>query len=212
MTAALLSARLRAGTASAHAQAEASPFFAALAAGAVTRGHVAALAARLLPVYQALERAAERWAGDPAVQQLLVPGPVRSARLQADLAALGSRVDARSPASAAYVERVAVTASRRTCFVAHHYVRYLGDLSGGQVVRRALHGSLGLDADDGAAFYAFEDDCHPAAVTTAYRAALDALPLTADEQAEVVDEALVAYRLNTALGRELNAVERPSPR
>lgn len=205
-----LSAELRARTADAHASAEGSPFFAALAAGRVTRSHVAALAARLLPVYEALERGAARWVHDPAVRPLLVAGLERAGQLRADLAALDAPLPApASAASARYAARVEQAAGSRAGFVAHHYTRYLGDLSGGQVLRAALHRSLGLDAANGGSFFVF-DGLRPGRVKQAYRAALDGMPLTPAEREALIEESLVAYRLNTALARELDQLELPS--
>lgn len=199
-----LSTELRARTAAAHAGAETSAFFTALATGQVTRAQTAGLAVRLLPVYEALETAARAWADDPIVGPLVVPGLERADRLRADLRALGVPASPVSPAAAQYAARVAQVAPlSRPAFVAHHYTRYLGDLSGGQVIRAALHRSLGLDATNGASFYVF-DGLRPGQVKQSYRAALDAMPLTAAEREELVAESLVAYRLNTALAAELD--------
>lgn len=200
-----LSADLRARTAAAHADAEGSPFFADLAAGRVTRLQVAALLGRLLPVYVALEQAARRWSRDPTVAPLVVRGMERSGRLRADLAALGA-TEAESPAGDAYAARIARVASTdRAAFVAHHYTRLLGDLSGGQVVRVALERSLGLEEDNGASFFAFPQVL-PGPAKQAYRKALDALPLSRAERERLVEESLVAYRLNAALADELDAL------
>ena len=194
-----LSTELRARTAGAHDVAETATFFADLSTGRVTPAQVGALLAALLPVYEALETAAALWRDDPLVQPLLVPGLERAERLRADVAALGA-TGALPRAAMDYAARVAQTASRRPAFVAHHYTRYLGDLSGGQVIRRALQRELGLEP----AFFVF-DGLRPGAVKQDYRAALDALPLTADQREELVAEALVAYRLNVALTAELDA-------
>ena len=40
--------------------------------------------------------------------------------------------------------------------LAHAYVRYLGDLSGGQIIRRHVVDVYGLDDDTGAQFYQFQ--------------------------------------------------------
>lgn len=45
-----------------------------------------------------------------------------------------------------------------TCLLAHAYVRYLGDMSGGQFIRRRIAKAYDLDADrgDGIQFYDFK--------------------------------------------------------
>ena len=205
--AAPLSAHLRAFTSAAHAGAESSPFFTALSTGHVSRVQVAALASRLLPAYEALERAADLWAGDPVVGSVVMPGLARAARLRADLDALGVPAAPYSAAAAEYAFRIAqVAPSSRARFVAHHYTRFLGDLSGGQVIRAALHRTLGLDAVTGGSFYVF-DGLRPGQVKQAYRAALDAMPLSEAERHDLLEESLVAYRLNTDIAREMDQLE-----
>lgn len=199
-----LSTELRARTAAAHAGAETSAFFTALATGQVTRAQTAGLAVRLLPVYEALETAARVWADDPIVGPLVVPGLERADRLRADLRALGVPASPVSPAAAQYAARVAQVAPlSRPAFVAHHYTRYLGDLSGGQVIRAALERSLGLTDGAGASFFAFPD-VRPGALKKRYRELLDQAPFSPQQREELIAEVLVAYRLNVALGAELD--------
>ena len=71
-------------------------------------------------------------------------------------------------------------------FVAHHYTRYLGDLSGGQLVRKALQREYGL-GEEGTAFYAFPGVA-VGAVKRRYREMLDAAPWDEAERARFVDE------------------------
>lgn len=201
-----LSAQLRAATASAHAAAEGSPYLSALAAGRVTAPGLAALLVRLVPVYDALEDAAGRWAGDPVWGRFAAPGLARGARLRADLRHLTGSADApASPASAAYAARISdVAHGCPAAYVAHHCVRLLGDLSGGQVLRAALARSLGVTDGAGASFYAFPD-VRVGEAKRAYRALLDASPFTAEQRDALVAEALVAYRHNVAVAAELDA-------
>lgn len=191
-----LSAVLRARTAAAHTAVEQSPFLTALVAGGVTAAGVAALLGRLAPVHRALEDAGRSWSGDPVVGPFLLPGLPRGARLAADLAALGAPAVA-SPAAEAYAARV--RGAGRAGYLAHHYTRTLGDLSGGQLMAAGVHRGLGLEL----ACFAFPG--LPLGETKRrYRDLLDAAPLTAQEGEELVEEALVAYRLNVALHAELD--------
>lgn len=65
------------------------------------------------------------------------------------------------PALNAYVDRVQALAkaSDPSPLLAHAYVRYLGDLSGGQTIRRTIGKAYGLDEASGAglSFYAFKE-------------------------------------------------------
>ncbi len=167
---------------------------------------MARLLRRLAPVYTALDRAALAWAHDPLVGAVELPGLARSARLADDLRHLtGSATAPATPAAQAYADRIAARATvSAPAFVAHHYARYLGDLSGGQVIGAALSRSLGLVDGAGGSFLAFPD-LRPGEARRRYRAALDALPFGPAEREELVEEALVAYRLNLALTAELDA-------
>lgn len=200
-----LSAVLRTRTAAAHAEVERSPYLAALAGGRVTGLGSAALLARLLPVYDALEACAARWSGDPRVGRFVRPELARADRLRADLRHLTGCSDVRpTAASTAYAARVEQVAARSAVgFVAHHYTRCLGDLSGGQVIGAALARSLRLGDGGGASSYAFPG-VRPEVLREQYRGWLDETPFTDDERDELVDEVLVAYRLNAAVGAELD--------
>lgn len=201
--AARFSSELRTRTAGAHSHAETSPFLAALVGGHLTRDGVAALLRRLLPVYAALEQRALGFAGHPDVDPVLLEDLVRTPRLLADLEHLGSPRDTASPAAAAYARRVDAAVTPQA-FLAHHYTRLLGDLSGGQVMRAALTRSLGLVDGAGASFLSFPGIV-PATVKGAYRDHLDGLRWDEAQQQECVAEVREAYRLNAALTAELDA-------
>lgn len=205
-TAPPLSALLRARTGEAHAEAEHSPYMTALVGGRVTALGLAALLSRLAPVYEALERVADAWTGDDRIGCFVVPELRRTERLRQDLEYLTGCSDvAVTTAAVAYAARIEhVGRSSAAAFIAHHYTRYLGDLSGGQVIRVALERGLGVTEGCGASFFAFPG-VRPGALKQQYRARLDETPFTAAEREELVEEALIAYRLNVAIGAELDA-------
>lgn len=206
VTAPPLSAVLRARTGAAHAEAEHSPYMTALVGGRVTAIGLAALLTRLAPVYEALEIAAASWIGDDRVGRFVRPELERTARLRADLEHLTGCSDVPvTVAGVAYAARIEEVARRSAAgFIAHHYTRYLGDLSGGQIIRTALERSLGVADGSGASFFAFPG-VRLGAFKAEYRGWLDEIPLNAVEREELVEEALLAYRLNVAVGAELDA-------
>ncbi|MGI5201090.1 heme oxygenase (biliverdin-producing) [Spirillospora sp. CA-108201] len=202
------SARLRAATWSDHGDNETSAYMGALAEGRLERHEYAVLVAQLHPVYDLLERAADRMAGDPVAGGFDLPGLRRREALEADLAFFyGPRWRSRAEpndATARYCDRL-----REVCFdwpggfVAHHYTRYLGDLSGGQYIGLQVRKTLDLPAGaDGVRFYRFAGK--PKAYKDRYRRLLDAAPWDAAEQARVIGEVRAAYRLNAALTAELD--------
>jgi len=197
-----LSTAMREGSAVQHQAAEGSSFMAELLDGRVNEAGYAAYLLRLRPVYAALEEVGRAHAHDPLVAAVHDPALERLAAIDADLAHwapdAGREVD--SPAAAAYAERVRASASWGGHYLAHHYTRYLGDLSGGQAIGRILDRTFGLDGA-GTAFYDFP--AVPKPYKDAYRARLDALGLGRDEVAGVVAEVQVAFGLNQALFEEL---------
>lgn len=205
-----LSRAMREGSQAEHTEAESSSFMAELLAGRVNERGYAAYLRRLREVYAALETTGRRLAGDPHVDAVLDPALDRLAAIDADLAhwsgsAAASRDgDLDSPAAAAYRARIEATATsgHTALYLAHHYTRYLGDLSGGQVIGRTLTREFGLDGA-GVDFYEFAAIPKPRPYKDAYRTRLDALGLgTADKQ-RVVDEVRAAFRLNHAVFTEL---------
>jgi heme oxygenase len=202
-----LSAAMREGSMAEHEAAEHSPFFEELLAGRVTEAGYAAYLQRLLPVYEALEETASALAADPAVAAVRDEALERLEALRADLtfwAPDGISVD--SPAANAYAARIREAAATwAPLFVAHHYTRYLGDLSGGQAIGRLMTRHFELEPGVGVAFYDFEQIPKPKLYKDAYRARLDALGLDATETHRVVDEVRRAFNLNQAIFVELGA-------
>ncbi len=88
--------------------------------------------------------------------------------------------------------------------MAHHYTRYLGDLSGGQIIRGTAEKTWGFERKgDGVRFYVFEQISNPAAFKREYRELLDAVNADDLEKQRIVDECKRAFALNTAVFREL---------
>jgi len=92
-------------------------------------------------------------------------------------------------------------------FIAHHYTRYLGDLSGGQAIARLVSRQHGFEGD-GVAFYDFAELGPIPHFKKAYREALDSLgaELSDAERQRMCDEVREAYRFNTETFRDLDVV------
>lgn len=80
--------------------------------------------------------------------------------------------------------------------VAHHYTRYLGDLSGGQALKRVVAKMYRLTSEEGLAFYNFPQIPNYATFKNEYRARLDALPIDKVTTQKIVAEANDAFQLN----------------
>lgn len=177
--------------------------------GQVDRPAYLRLLRSLLPVYRALESpvpngSSARWS------HLGHARLARAAALEADLEALGGAgwrsvepVAATSP----YVERIErLKAQGELGLLSHGYVRYLGDLSGGQALARVVGRTLGLEPGSGLAFYSFAEIPDHDRFKADYRAGLDSMEVTPAEADAVVAEACYAFRLNTALFEDLEGL------
>lgn len=201
-----LSTAMREGSMAEHEAAEHSSFMSELMEGKLVEQAYADYLLRYRDVYDALETAVRSRLDDPAVAAVHDSALERLAAIDADLDhwAPGGPRTSDSPAAAAYRERLEAAASWGPLLVAHHYTRYLGDLSGGQAIGRILDRTYGLDGA-GVAFYAFAAIPKPKPYKDAYRTRLDGLGLSPDEKQRVVEEVKVAFRLNQAVFTELGA-------
>ena len=197
-----LSALLREGSTAEHREAEGSSFMAELLAGRVSREGYAVYLSCLRRVYAALEGAAVTLGADPIASAVIDPRLERLAAIDADLEFWGGVVEHASPATDAYVSRIQQASAWGGTFVAHHYTRYLGDLSGGQAIGRLLAREFELDGA-GVAFYAFPEIPKPKPYKDAYRERLDTLDLDPVEQQRVLAEVKGVFGLNGALFTEL---------
>jgi heme oxygenase len=200
---------IRTATEEQHARAEDSSFMADLLGGRLGVAAYRRYTEQLWFIYRALEAQWPRLVEDPVAGVFVRPELARTAALERDLAHLGG-TNWRDelcplPATARYAERIDECARQWPAgYVAHHYTRYLGDLSGGQVIRGTAEKSWGFDRKgDGVRFYVFDGIANPAAFKREYRKLLDALPVDDAEKHRVVDEARHAFDLNTAVFSEL---------
>ncbi|MEI9907908.1 MAG: biliverdin-producing heme oxygenase [Actinomycetota bacterium] len=86
--------------------------------------------------------------------------------------------------------------------LAHHYIRYLGDLSGGRIIGRMMqtHYSIAPQAMN---FYDFDGVGDAVFYKRRYRDLLNLVPFTATEKEQFLDEVVRLYQLTTAMFKEL---------
>jgi heme oxygenase len=211
------STRLRRATMVEHREAETRSFISRLMAGSVPLDGFASLTAQYLVIYRELEAAADRMRTSSGFAAGFAdPALTRTPALEADLAHLygpdwESTVTVLD-ATRAYADRLRESAATSpTHFLAHHYVRYLGDLSGGQMIGRTLAKVYGL-SEAGTSFYRFDEIPDPRAYKISYREKLDALNLPEDQAATVIAEAQLAFGCNAAIFTELGTRYPESPK
>ncbi|MFF2751686.1 heme oxygenase (biliverdin-producing) [Kitasatospora sp. NPDC058048] len=204
---------LRTASSEEHEAAEQSTFMSRLLGGRLGIEAYADLTGQLWFVYRALEERAEQLARHPLAGPFIDRALLRTPAVERDLAHLRGP-DWRDglaplPATAAYVARVEeLAATWPAGYLAHHYTRYLGDLSGGQIIRGVAEKTWGFERKgDGVRFYVFEEVDNPAAFKREYRAKLDAAGEAMDEveRRRVVEECKRAFVLNGAVFRDLDA-------
>jgi heme oxygenase len=203
---------LRERTRGGHSASEGANFMDDLMKGRGTRDDYIALVAQHYFIYEALEAAAETMVDDAVAGAFISPQLTRLPALEADLTfLLGDDWQASIaplPTTERYVARIREIAAEGWSggFVAHHYTRYLGDLSGGQIIRTLMQRQFGFETN-GVGFYLFDQIAKPKEFKETYRDQLDAVPWSAKEQERVINEVLLAYSFNTDLFSDLAAAK-----
>ena len=110
-----------------------------------------------------------------------------------------------SEACIQYTERIHEVADKDPyLLVGHHYTRYLGDLSGGQILRNIAEKALDLPKNEGLHFYDFPKIEDKKAFKTKYREGLDKVTTDTSKINDIIAEANYAFRLNMYMFDELS--------
>lgn len=159
--------------------------------------------ASLFHIYKALEEEIECNRENPVYAPLYFPEELhRKAALEQDLAFwYGPRWEGAipyTPAMRRYVQRLhEVGRTEPELLVAHAYTRYLGDLSGGQVLKKIAQKALELPSSgEGLAFFTFPNIDSATKFKQLYRARMNSLEMTPKVRQRVIEEAKTAFLLN----------------
>ena len=209
MTVIPFSQALRERTWTSHGDSEGATFMKDLMTGKGTREDYVALVVQHYFIYEAIESAATTFASDAVAAPFITPQLTRLPAIEDDLEfLLGAdwRLSVRPlPTTQRYAQRVYQIAAEGWAggFIAHHYTRYLGDLSGGQVIRTLMQRQFGFETN-GVGFYLFDQIAKPKEFKETYRDQLDAVDWSEDERERVIDEVIAAYKFNTDLFVDLS--------
>ena len=195
--------RLHARIGKAHHRAEGMAFSRALLEGQASPIQLAALIRVLTPAYALLEQQG------PALASALGAGAIpwaalaRSAALEHDRAVLaGLGATPASAAAAIWLEQLKVLARQSPHrFLAHVYVRYGGDLSGGQQLARQANAILRAHHLPALNFWAFEADL--AVLKHQLHDGFEQLDLCVQQDEELLEEAEQAFLATQSLLAEL---------
>ncbi|WOO41364.1 biliverdin-producing heme oxygenase [Rubellicoccus peritrichatus] len=207
-----LSSRLKAETRQAHTMAENASFIRGFLRGTMNPASYVQMLSGFYFLYQTLEQELLKHADNPYLKPIFHWELFRTDALRKDLEFFNQSWDSMAePSSAmqAYTGRIRHLSEVAPYLLsAHSYVRYLGDLSGGQILKKIASNSLKLQDGFGTAFYEFQEIDDVAEFKTLYRSGLDALPLSEEQREEVIQEAIHAFHLNIDFFNEIegNAV------
>lgn len=197
-----LALRLRDATRTLHTSAERSGAMAALLAGQLPLPRYRALLVQMLALYEALEAGLARHASAPWLAGLDLAALARVPGLRADLAGHArAQPQVLLPATRAYVARLqALDRLGAPALLGHVYTRYLGDLHGGQILRRIVQRHY---AGQGTAFHEFGDGARVLQLREQLRHVLARVSLPSATSKRVVDEACWSFEQHRRLFDEL---------
>jgi heme oxygenase len=199
-----LSILLREGTRDSHRLAENSPFIRDFFQRKLSLISYREFLVQLRYIYSALEESQERHRTHPVLGRVHFPSLYRTLALEKDLDFYFENEDWRAlpphPATSVYIQRITTLSEAWVeGLIAHHYTRYLGDLSGGQVLKQIVAKTFNRASGAGLAFYEFSQIPDHKVFKEKYRARLDAMPLDETTSQKIVDEANYAFELNRSI-------------
>ena len=191
---------LKEGTKKSHSAAENTAFVKSFLRGVISKESYRTLVSDLYFVYVALEEEFRIFKNDPVLGKLYLPELERVVALETDLryyyGPIWRSIVKPSEQCQRYVDRIhEVAKTEPELLIGHHYTRYLGDLSGGQILKGIAQKALNLK-DEGLSFYEFNKIDDAKIYKEKYRSILDKLPLTDSQQNAIITEANYAFRLN----------------
>ncbi|XP_039333719.1 heme oxygenase 2 isoform X2 [Saimiri boliviensis] len=206
-----LSELLKEGTREAHDRAENTQFVKDFLKGNIKKELFKLATTALYFTYSALEEEMERNKDHPAFAPLYFPMELhRKEALTKDMGYFfGENWEEQvqcSEAAQKYVERIHyIGQNEPELLVAHAYTRYMGDLSGGQVLKKVAQRALKLPSTgEGTQFYLFENVDNAQQFKQLYRARMNALDLNMKTKEKIVEEANKAFEYNMEIFNELD--------
>nr|YP_009397662.1 Heme oxygenase [Dipterosiphonia australica]ARW66848.1 Heme oxygenase [Dipterosiphonia australica] len=205
-----LAQQLREGTTKSHSMAENVSFVKSFLGGVVDKNSYRQLIANLYFIYEAIEEQIEKNKTNIAVRAIYFPQLYRTQSLVQDLNYYyGSNWSAQikpSSATQVYVDRInQIGYSNPELLIAHSYTRYIGDLSGGQILKKIAKSAMQLTDNKGTAFYDFNLIDNESTFKDLYRKSLNNIPLSNNQVEHIIAEANISFNLNMKIFQELNS-------
>ena len=184
----MLSAMVREASKESHSSAENSPFMTALLKGELSTDAYCDYLAQLAPIYETLES----WLDTklPLFDRRLD----RYERIISDIDSMcGTRIVSDETIEYTSHLKSIIKAKDEVRFLAHHYVRYLGDLSGGQAVAKLVMRNMSIPPNF-LSFYEFDQINDKVRYKETYREQLDSLELTDAQTQAFIAEVMIAFK------------------
>ena len=205
-----LAGQLREGTKKSHTMAENTGFVACFLKGVVEKTSYRKLISDLYFVYKAMEEEIDRLVQEdhPVIKHIGFKELFRRQTLEKDLEFYygNNWLDQIkiSESAKSYVDRIRLVANESPeLLVGHHYTRYIGDLSGGQILKKIAKKALNLRGDDGLNFYEFKLIEDEKLFKKSYSETLNKLPIDQKIADNIIEEANEAFAYNMNMFREL---------
>jgi len=205
-----LAGQLREGTKKSHTMAENTGFVACFLKGVVEKTSYRKLISDLYFVYKAMEEEIDRLVQEdhPVIKHIGFKELFRRQTLEKDLEFYygNNWLDQIkiSESAQSYVNRIRLVANESPeLLVGHHYTRYIGDLSGGQILKKIAKKALNLRGDDGLNFYEFKLIEDEKLFKKSYSETLNKLPIDQKIADNIIEEANEAFAYNMNMFREL---------
>ena len=205
-----LAGQLREGTKKSHTMAENTGFVACFLKGVVEKTSYRKLIGDLYFVYKAMEEEIDRLVQEdhPVIKHIGFKELFRRQTLEKDLEFYygNNWLDQIkiSTSAQSYVNRIRLVANESPeLLVGHHYTRYIGDLSGGQILKNIAKKALNLSGDDGLNFYEFQLIKDEKLFKKSYSEILNKLPIDQITADNIIEEANEAFAYNMNMFREL---------
>ena len=202
-----LAKRLKEGTKESHSAAENTKFVASFLRGVVDYEEYRKLLTNFYYVYDTMEQRI-RETEDPMVQAIRSENLERKDSIEKDLEYYYGPEwrDKQIPSEACntYCHRINEVAEKDPyLLIAHHYTRYIGDLSGGKILKEIAARVLKPPVGKGLQFYEFPSIPDAKEFKNNYRAVLDNLDCDEQQINALITEANYAFRLNMYMFDEI---------
>ena len=201
------SKQLKEGTKKSHSAAENTKFVAGFLRGVLDKEQYRQLLTNFYYVYDTMEQRI-RESTDNLVSMISYPELERVNALDRDLRYYYGPMwrDKQIPSEACntYCYRINEIAEKDPyLLIAHHYTRYIGDLSGGQILKGIASKALDNPVGEGLHFYDFPEIEDAKAWKDGYRLCLDNMDLDEQQKNAIITEANYAFKLNMYIFDEI---------